>query len=439
MMREPVIAVGLVDNADDVTLRLQGAFADSTGTRFGPGEYRFSCADGMVAWAGAGEGSGGGLTLTADTPASTFALQVTIGIDFHWQQKQEQAFGGGVRVLPRGSSRLLIINDVPMETYIRSVSCSEMNADSPEEFLKAHSIISRSWLLAQLESKGRPAEKQPDSTGDEIIRWYDRESHLDFDVCADDHCQRYQGIGMITGGAVSEAIDVTRGNVLTYDGQPCDARFSKCCGGVTEDFRLAWGNTAHPYLVPLPDGPSPEMPSPPLSDERAVRAYLTGSPDAYCNCTDESILDRVLNNYDRSTPDFFRWQVRLTAKQVGELLQSKLGIDVGRVLALEPVTRGLSARLERLRMVGDARTVIIGKELEIRRALSESHLYSSAFVVDTEGSPSRPDAFVLHGAGWGHGVGLCQIGAAVMACRGIGHEEILRHYYPGSVLERLYD
>jgi len=440
MKQEPTISVGLVENAGLVTVRLLDNFTDNNGRSITPGEYHVTCSGGKLSWAGECTNDGVQLSLSGATKGSRFRIQVTIGIDFHWQQKQMQTFSGGLRFLPCPGDKVTVVNEVPLETYILSVSCSEMSANSPEEFLKAHSIISRSWLLAQLESKqsrSSVVSVQP-ANDDEFIRWYDRESHKYFDVCADDHCQRYQGTDMISSGQVSRAIEATRGIALMYDGKPCDARFSKCCGGVTEDFRLAWSNTAYPYLVPLFDGPSGEMPSPPLSGEDAARGFFTSSPDVYCNCADEKILGRVLNNYDRATNDFFRWRVRLTPDEIAGFLDKKLHLQIGKVIALEPVKRGLSGRLERLRFRGDKATVTIGKELEIRRALSPTHLYSSAFVIDTEGPKEHPDAFILTGGGWGHGVGLCQIGAAVMACRGAGFSEILKHYYPGSTLEHLY-
>ncbi len=440
MTREPTIAVGLAENAESVSFQLLHEFADTSGKHFLPGEYRITCREGKLSCTGAFHGDCAGLTLSGTQAASRFRLQVTIGVDFHWQQKQTQTFGGALRFLPRPGNRVTAINDVALESYILSVSSSEMSADSPEEFLKAHSIVSRSWLLAQLESKQSPAVQRAVHGGrdSEVIRWYDREAHTDFDVCADDHCQRYQGVDRIYSGQVSRAVHDTRGLVLEHNGKPCDARFSKCCGGVTEDFRLAWDETAHPYLMPVFDGPGGGMPEPPLSGEQAARSFIRDRPDVYCNCTDDTILGRILNDYDRRTHDFFRWRVRLTTEEISALLRKKLDLDLGRIVALEPVERGLSARLKRLRLVGEKATAIIGKELEIRRALSPTHLYSSAFVVDTEGPAKRPEAFILSGAGWGHGVGLCQIGAAVMACRGIGCREILGHYYPGSVVECVY-
>jgi SpoIID/LytB domain protein len=461
MTQEPTIAVGLAENVESVTFRLLDEYTNTGGKQFLPGEYRITSKEGKLSCTGEIRDDFAGLTLSGAKTESRFIIQVTIGIDFHWQQEQTQTFCGTLRILPRPDNRLTVINDVPLESYILSVSCSEMSASSPEEFLRAHSIISRSWLLAQLESKQFPSGQRSVQPGryNEIIRWYHPHEHKDFDVCADDHCQRYQGIDMIDSGSVSRSVEETRGLVLVYNGKPCDARFSKCCGGVTEDFRLAWDETVQPYLVPVFDGPTGSLPNPPLSDEQAVREFMTGFPDVYCNCADEKILSRILNNYDRTTRDFFRWRVRLTPDEIAGLLKKKLDLDLGRIIGLEPVERGLSARLKQLRLIGEKRAVIIGKELEIRRALSSTHLYSSAFVVDTEGPAKRPDAFILTGAGWGHGVGpakrpdafiltgagwghgvgLCQIGAAVMAYKGIGYREILEHYYPGSVLEQVYE
>jgi peptidoglycan hydrolase-like amidase len=238
---------------------------------------------------------------------------------------------------------------------------------------------------------------------------------------------------------VYRAIEQIRGEVLVYEDEVCDARYGKCCGGITEDFRVAWGDRKVPYLVPVIDGRSGEMPRPPLSDEDAMREYLHHPPDVFCNCKDPSVLDTILTPRDRETRDFFRWKVVLTAEQAQRLIEEKLGLGLGRIVAMEPVERGLSGRLKRLRLVGESGSIVIGKELEIRRVLSDTHLYSSAFVIDMKGPTGRPDAFVLSGAGWGHGVGLCQIGAAVMAWHGTDYEEILNHYYPGTVLERAYE
>jgi len=437
-MSEPFIEVGLVLDAESVTVRLDGEFVDINGSVVAAGEYRVDAAGERVRCGGIEAVELRWLPVEFDR--CEFALEATIGVQFHWQQQEVQTFAGGVRFVATGN-KLTVINDVPLETYLTSVICSEMSATSPADLVKAHSVVSRSWLLAQCAARaaGKGPPVAADSDGEELIRWYDREGHPNFDVCADDHCQRYHGTGRIHTGTAYDAIGVTRGQVLVFDGQVCDARYAKACGGVTEDFRAAWSEEEVPYLVPFVDGAEPAMPDPPLTDEAALRRFVEARPDVYCNCTDAGVLDQVLTSFDRETQDFFRWQVRLTVEEASRLVEEKLGLGLGRILALEPVERGLSGRLVRLRVVGEGGRRVIGKELEIRRALSPSHLYSSAFVVDTEGPSQRPDAFVLSGAGWGHGVGLCQIGAAVMASRGVGYEDILRHYYPSTALERAYE
>jgi stage II sporulation protein D len=409
--KEPTVAVGLVENAESVSIRLKGSYQEQDGRVVPPGVISSPPA---------------GLILEPLNPEEDrFLVEATIGIDFHWQQKEELSFSGALRLVPGPGGKVTLINDVPLEDYITSVVCSEMRSTSPPDLVKAHAVISRSWLLAQLEPKApQPTERIQEG---EIIRWYDRQAHTGFDVCADDHCQRYQGTGRIDSPAVARAVADTRGLVLIHDGQPCDARFSKCCGGITEDFTTAWGDQPVPYLIPVFDGPDAEIPTKP------PREFIANPPDAYCNCADDRILEQVLNPYDLETKDFFRWQVRLGAQETGDLVKKKLGVDLGFIKALEPLERGRSGRIKRLRLVGESGSLVIGKELEIRRALSESHLYSSAFVVDTEGTD-----FILNGAGWGHGVGLCQIGAAVMAFQGLEYSEILKHYYPGTGLKRVW-
>ena len=438
--QEPVIAVGIIDRTVSANIRLEGSYRLAEGSIAGPGELRVACRDGRLSCEGTPYGGGAELTLEPEDPAHCrFVLEATIGIDFHWEQTETEAFRGGLRLLARDGNHLAVINRVALETYITSVICSEMNAGSPVEAIRAHAVISRSWLLAQLEqAKGEPGRNRAPAPRASHIRWTEREAHADYDVCADDHCQRYQGIGRTDSPAVAAAIAGTRGQVLVFDGKACDARFSKCCGGVTEEYSTAWGDEVIPYLVALPDSPGPAPPLPSLTEESTLRAFLQNPPAAYCNCHDPSILSRVLNDYDRTTADFFRWRVRLDAARAGRMVAEKLGIDLGRLTAMEPVERGPSGRLKRLRLVGETGSLVIGKELEIRRALSPTHLYSSAFVVDPVGPADRPDVFLLTGAGWGHGVGLCQIGAAVMACQGIGHREILAHYYPGTKLVRCY-
>ncbi|MFH1811210.1 MAG: SpoIID/LytB domain-containing protein [Pseudomonadota bacterium] len=432
---EPVLAVALVQERDLVEVELLAPY-QAAGLHLGPGPLVATRAGQAVRLHGDKELELEGVTLQP-VRSGRFALQVTIGIDFHWQQSERQEFVGALRLQPGTERGVTLINEVPLETYLTSVICSEMSATSPPELMRAHAVISRSWLLAQVREVLQGAA--PTSGEGERILWYDRQAHRDFDVCADDHCQRYQGQTRVASAVVEDAIRDTRGLVLVHGGEVCDARFSKCCGGVTEAYATAWHDLAVPYLVAFGDRDDRALPQPPLTDEAAARAFVTSSPAAHCRVEDALVLKRVLPHFDQETQDFFRWRVRLTAGEAGDLVRKKLGVDLGRLRALQPVQRAASGRLVRLRLVGEKGTLVIGKELEIRRALSPSHLYSSAFVVDVEGPAERPEAFVLRGAGWGHGVGLCQIGAAAMATAGRSHQDILAHYYPSTTLESWYD
>ena len=374
--------------------------------------------------------------------ASFSLYDVTIGVNFHWERKETQTFLGKLKFIINGNS-VCAVNELPVERYLESVISSEMSATSSLELLKAHAVISRSWLLVQMQNRRKGeatahvAASEIQGNG-ELIRWYDREDHTLFDVCADDHCQRYQGITKETSAHVAEAIRQTAGQVLIDEDEICDARFSKCCGGETEEFQYCWENLRKPYLVALRDAPQQEALD--LTIEANADRWIRSSPESFCNTRDAKVLSQVLNNYDQETSDFYRWRVEYTQQQVQQLLTEKLGIDFGAVVDLIPVERGTSGRLSKLRIVGEKLTLVIGKELEIRRALSKSHLYSSAFVVDAfdrneQGFPKR---FALIGAGWGHGVGLCQIGAAVMGERGYSYKEILLHYYPGAIIKQIY-
>lgn len=439
---EPVVAIGLLDHCDAACIHLKGHYRHLTGHLLAAGELHVDSRAGVLGCKGVWCGETRELNLMpTDSEGCQFSLEATIGINFHWQQRETQSFRGSLQLLPTLDNRLTVVNRVPLETYLESVVCSEMKSSSPQEFIKAHAIISRSWLLAQLvarDSAGLVEDQNQNDVEGERIRWTEREAHQDFDVCADDHCQRYQGTARINAPGVVAAIRQTRGEVLTYVGRPCDARFSKSCGGIIEEYQTAWGDMAVPYLVPLRDTGGPDRNPPALVDDRAMRAFLQNPPAAYCNCNDVSVLSSVLNDYDLTTTGFFRWHVTLTANEASRIVGQKLGIDLGRIIDLEPVERGPSGRLKRLRLVGERGSLVIGKELEIRRVLSETHLYSSAFVVDVQGPSQRPDAFLLTGAGWGHGVGLCQIGAAVMAHQGARYREILEHYYPGTQIEQFY-
>ena len=567
---QPVIDVGLL-TAPELRVRFNQPFSISgihgqeelSGDRDNiSGEQVFTLQDGMVRWNGKCYGK---MEFRPASAESTFTLhRVKIGINFHWEREEDQMFSGGLTVLPAGEG-LVAINSVPVEDYLLSVISSEMNGDAPEEFLKAHAVISRSWLLARPTLGGGDSGGLPDSVADSseecsdngpehIIRWYDREDHTLFDVCADDHCQRYQGLLRAGNANIRRAVEATRGLVLTDgpDGSICDTRFSKCCGGVTERFSACWADEDFPYLQAIRDnaagyrmsrttcsGPAEDtgimasqlesVPTtcaetraechsrriasettaktasetsevqrdttyqpdkriaivskpadessadvPDLSDEQTARDWILSSPEAFCNTSDPVLLSTVLNSYDQETADFYRWKVEYTQAGLSDLLRRRSGIDFGDVLELRPLKRGASGRIIELLIRGTLRTVIVGKELEIRRWLSESHLYSSAFVVDTVyeqrpdisetvttgaypvGGPVNgghtvdthmnsethptpiPVRFILHGAGWGHGVGLCQIGAAAMSARGCTFDRILAHYFRGSSLTRLY-
>ncbi len=377
---------------------------------------------------------------TENIHTHSFELKdVIIGVNFHWERKENQRFLGNLKFIVENNT-LSAINIVSLEDYLVSVISSEMSATSSEELLKAHAVISRSWLLAQIQ-KNKSLEKDYQTSfvsPTEIVRWYDREDHLNFDVCADDHCQRYQGITRQSTDLVRQVIQQTRGEVLMYDNVICDARFSKCCGGVMETFENVWEPVVHPYLVAKTDNASAALPD--LTDEETADRWIRTSPPAFCNTQNAKVLKQVLNDYDQETADFYRWTVTYSQEELSELIRERSGIDYGEIVALQPLQRGTSGRIILLKIIGTKRVMTIGKELEIRRTLSTSHLYSSAFVVDTENENDEgiPQQFTLTGAGWGHGVGLCQIGAAVMAEKGCGYTEILNHYFPSSEVKRNY-
>ncbi len=378
-----------------------------------------------------------------DSQSANFDLfDVVIGINFHWERKEDQRFKGILKFITENGA-ITAINILPVEDYLESVISSEMSATSSLELLKAHAVISRSWLLAQ-KQKSQQLDQHSDTyqsiheTEDEYVRWYDREDHEHFDVCADDHCQRYQGITKVSTPLVKQAIQETFGELLMFGDEICDARFSKCCGGVTEKFENNWEPVSHPYLVKLIDNDfQPVDYELDLTSETRAKKWIEENPPAFCNTTDKNVLVQVLNDYDQETPDFYRWKVEFTQSQISDLIHRKTGWDFGQIINLIPIERGESARLIRLKIVGTKLTKIIGKELYIRKALSESHLYSSAFIIEKEfGESEIPEKFILKGAGWGHGVGLCQIGAAVMGSKGYDYKQILTHYFPETSLIR---
>lgn len=430
--KQPMVSVGVM-SAKEIEFEIisDGAGIQKATYREGKVEYNGTLYDELVFEA---------QTLSTMFAEPTFILHnVCIGVGFHWERFETQKFAGTLKIIVEGN-RLTAVNVVGVEDYLLSVISSEMSATSSEEFLKAHAVISRSWLMAQIESSRKqktlslpdglnnvPAvvswlqslenqKNRDDETSGGVVeyeKWYDHEDHKSFDVCADDHCQRYQGLTRALGKTVRKAIDATWGQVLTYDGKLCDARFSKCCGGVMEEFSTCWEDAVHPYLKPLPDTPghNPEG-------------------DAFCNTQDKAILSQVLNNYDQETVDFYRWSQKYDKSELGALILRRSGVDVGDVISMIPLERGLSGRIKKIEIRGAKKTLVVGKELEIRKMLSESHLKSSAFTIEDRGQE-----LVLHGSGWGHGVGLCQIGAAVMASKGYDYRQILEHYYPGSTLK----
>ncbi len=380
----------------------------------------------------------------ANEEVSFWLEDVTIGVNFHWERKENQRFKGALKLIVE-NGKITPINILGVEDYLLSVISSEMSATASLELLKAHAVISRSWLLAQIDKNKRivdageqysAVEKTSD---DEMIKWYDREDHINFDVCADDHCQRYQGITRASTPEVAKAIEATRGQVLMDGENLCDARFSKCCGGVYEEFENCWEPIHYDYLAARRDGEN-ETDFPDLTIEENAREWILTRPEAHCNTSDAEILSQVLNNYDQETTDFYRWEVTYTQEEISKLVKERSGMDYGNIVDLEPIARGTSGRLYKLKIVGTNKTLTIGKELEIRRTLSPSHLYSSAFVVEKGENDANglPSSFTLKGAGWGHGVGLCQIGAAVMGAKGYNYKEILLHYFVDAEIKELY-
>ena len=432
IMSEPQVAFVL--NGD---YRVNGAVSN--------GDQMARCVDGMVEWNG--EHYGELLFEPVDGEKASFTLKaVTIGVSFHWKRQEDQTFKGALHLIVE-DGKLSPVNVLSVEDYLLSVISSEMSANASLELLKAHAVISRSWLLAQIhtEETVKASDRNPDAPGEmmdtpeEQVKWWDRDDHVNFDVCADDHCQRYQGITRATTEKVEQAVRATWGQVLMHGGALCDARFSKSCGGVMEEFENCWEPQHHDYLEARRDGEDEEN-FPDLTREDNAAEWILSSPSAFCNTTDPEILSQVLNDYDQETKDFYRWKVEYSQQELAALIKERTGIDYGRIRDLQPVARGTSGRLYRLRIVGEKRERIIGKELTIRYALSPSCLYSSAFVVEKHdtGDDGYPAKFVLRGAGWGHGVGLCQIGAAVMGARGYNYRQILLHYFVGASIEKRY-
>ena len=449
---EPVIQVGIL-SAEKIEFVFHGTFTDAAGNFFSGHQVALLVDDKVLF----NHQISDEISFAPTTPDAFFELiDVIIGINFHWERKENQQFKGALKLIVE-NGKLTAINRISVEDYLTSVISSEMSATASDELLKAHAVISRSWLLSSPLNPPQGDSKNPflkdnslcvDSISPScggvgeatITKWYERDAHTNFDVCADDHCQRYQGITRASTQAVAKAIAATRGEVLMYDGQICDARFSKSCGGASETFENCWAPEHHPYLVKVVDNPThPEGFETDLTIESNAEKWIRQSPDAFCNTTDKKVLAQVLNNYDQETTDFYRWKVEYTQAEISELLARRSGIDFGQIVDLIPVKRGESARLIELKIVGTKHSITVGKELEIRKWLSNSHLYSSAFVVDKlQMEDGIPQKFILTGAGWGHGVGLCQIGAAVMGEKGYLYDEILLHYFRNADLKKIY-
>ncbi|MCI0523326.1 MAG: SpoIID/LytB domain-containing protein [Bacteroidales bacterium] len=444
-MNAPEISVGIVSGSE-LSFTLNGKYTCKTCEVTQTGKHTARISNGRIIIVNGEQAieAEEEVTFTPEEGASSgFTLHaVTIGVNFHWQRDEDQSFTGKLKFIIE-EGKLTAVNILSVEDYLLSVISSEMSATSSSELLKAHAVISRSWLLAQMDKTAKlkaGAEKYTTTfiTGKELTKWYDREDHSNFDVCADDHCQRYQGITMASTPEVEHAINETYGLVLMHGGAVCDARFYKCCGGITELFENVWEPVSHPYLQMLID--NDRMPAgfeTDLTREENAVMWIKGNPPAFCNTNDREILSQVLNSYDQETSDFFRWKVSYTQQELSDLVRSRSGIDFGLITDLEPLSRGVSGRIIRLKIKGDKRELIIGKELEIRKSLSKSHLYSSAFYVE-KSVDATGARFILHGAGWGHGAGLCQIGAAVMGARGYSYEQILMHYFKNAYLKKIY-
>ena len=436
LREQPMVSVGIMSEKE-ISFELNNAYnftcPDNSETFEVKGPQTAVESNGKVLW------DGKEYTELVFTPKGigTFWLRgVTIGVNFHWERKEDQKFGSALKIIVE-HGKLTAVNVIGVEDYLTSVISSEMSATASPELLKAHAVISRSWLLAQIEKNKEIVASNSEysactQTEDELVKWYDREDHTNFDVCADDHCQRYQGLTRASTLKVREAIEATWGELLMDGNKICDARFSKCCGGAVEEFQYCWEPVKYSYLVKLRDGKNTQD-LPDLTIEENAHKWIMENPEAFCNTTDKNILSQVLNNYDQETVNFYRWKEEYTVKELSELVYKRSGVDYGEIIDLIPVERGTSGRLVKLKIVGTKKTMTIGKELEIRRTLSTSHLYSSAFVVEkTDGK------FILYGAGWGHGVGLCQIGAAVMGEQGYKYKEILLHYFVGASIENRY-
>ncbi|MFZ2323091.1 MAG: SpoIID/LytB domain-containing protein [Ignavibacteriaceae bacterium] len=444
---EPLISVGILSDKK-IKFELYGDFSSFGFKHFFSGRFEAELVDNRIIC----KGDKDRIEITdeiifepQEPESESFLLRdVVIGVKFHWERKEKQRFTHSLKLI-KENGKITAINVIPIENYLTSVISSEMSAKCSMPMLKATAIVSRSWLLAQIEKSKTIKAKHSDyqsvfQSGDEIIKWYDREDHKLFDVCADDHCQRYQGITKVTSDAAKKAVQQTSGIVILEEDHILDARFSKSCGGISESFENVWEPVKHTSLTSIYDYKFiADDFDDDFTKEKNAEIWIKGNPPAFCNTQDIKILNQVLLDYDQETRDFYRWKVEYTQSQLADLIKRKSGIDFGMIKDLIPIGRGFSSRIIKLKIVGTNKTLTIGKELEIRRTLSESHLYSSAFIVEKSGYIDElPEKFLLRGAGWGHGVGLCQIGAAVMAEQGYQFDEILIHYFRNAKLKKIY-
>jgi len=444
--QDPILSVGILTDTK-INFELYGNFKVFGYQRSFSGVFNAEVKDNLLICKSAGatlEIKDEIIFSPKDPEVDSFLVRdVIIGVDFHWQRKEKQRFNHSFKLL-RDGDKVVAVNVLPIEDYLVSVISSEMSAKGSLQSLKAQTVVARSWVLAQLE-KGKTNSLNDEQhvnviTDEEITRWYGREKHTNFDVCGDDHCQRFQGITKVTTRNAREAVAQTRGLVLLSNDKICDARYSKSCGGITENFENVWEPVEQPFLKSIVDYHYlPENYNTDFSNEINARKWITGNPKSFCNTSDKTILSQILIDYDLETSDFFRWKVEYKQAELSSIIKEKSGFDFGDILDIIPIERGASARLIKLKIVGTKKTLTIGKELEIRRILSKSHLYSSAFVVDKiPDKKDVPSKFIISGAGWGHGVGLCQIGGAVMAEKGYQFDEILLHYFSNAKIKKIY-
>ncbi len=443
---EPWLNVGILTD-DKIKFELYGDFGSIAANKTLSGVFKAELRNNKIICEGTNikiEAEDEIIFEPSDPVSESFLLRdVIIGVKFHWERREKQRFNYFLKII-RNGNQLTAINYLPVEAYLTSVISSEMSAKCSINLLRSQAVVARSWLLAQLQNKEKETNKdallKPVISDEEIITWYDREAHTLFDVCADDHCQRFQGVTKVTTDTAFRAIKDTRGIVLINDDEICDTRYSKSCGGMSEAYENVWEPVKFSYLQPVVDYKfEPDNLQLDLTIEENAVKWIKANPPAFCNTSDPKILNQILLDYDQETKDFYRWKVEYSQRELNNLIQEKLGIDFGEIVDLVPVERGYSARLIKLKIIGTKKSIIIGKELEIRRVLSKTHLYSSAFYVEKENViDGIPQKFILHGAGWGHGVGLCQIGAAVMAEQGYQFDEILIHYFPNAKIKRIY-